>query len=707
LTAEVLPIPRLRNFRWGWVVGAGIVVLVALNSFLSRDGSFPTEWNLGLAGAINQFRAWAIQNQLTHPLFTAFFGPISDVIGWGLRTVENFLLEVPWFVLTGLVAGLATRSRGLRAGLLAALGMLYFGVTGLWDASVQTLALMGVSVTISLLIGIPVGIWAARRPAVEKTVRPFLDAMQTMPAFVYLIPVLLFFGIGGVPAVVATVVYALPPSIRLTTLGLRQVPVEAVEASRIFGATSRQTLTKVEVPLAMPAILAAINQTVVLALGIVVIAALIGARGLGLTVVQSLQSLRVGHALEAGIAIVILAILLDRIGSGFARQRSRRPTDFRLLPVGWQRYPWARTVEASLDRAAKSLRGGEETITRLITRPLAGRPTWRAAISSESGFVAGALVLLSAGLIGWLVGADDFPRAISFSYANAIDSIVAWLRDNIRWFTTAVSRFLVINGTKPLRALFETTLAWPVVIGLVVAIAWWAAGRRVAFFSAAGLLLVGLLGTWSETMDTLSQVIVAVGIALLLAIPLGVLAARFSKLDRGLQPIYDGFQTIPSFVFLVPVVILFGVGRIPGIIASVLYAFPPGARLTTLGLRQVPEQTVEASTVFGATPAQTLRKVQAPIALPTIMAGVNQVVMLTLAMVVIAGLVGGEGLGLMVVTGFRRARELGVGFEGGISIIILAMILDRITQGWSKRLQPTRAPTTSVSRTSINQAAPA
>src|SRR5260221_75596 len=203
-----------------------------------------------------------------------------------------------------------------RLALLAVSGLVFMGLMGLWTESMQTLALMTVSVVISLLIGIPLGIWCAQDERVESTLRPILDAMQTMPAFVYLIPVLLFFGVARVPSVVATVIYALPPAIRLTSLGLRQVSPQAIEAARSFGATRRQMLFKVQIPLALPSIMAGVNQTIMMALGIVVIAALIGAGGLGRQVLLSLQHLKVGLALEAGVCIRFFAIILQRLIEG-------------------------------------------------------------------------------------------------------------------------------------------------------------------------------------------------------------------------------------------------------------------------------------------------------------------------------------------------------------------------------------------------------
>lgn len=654
---------------------------------LTGVGPFPEQWNVGLAEMVNQARIWAIQNNQTHPLFTLIFNPIREVIGGGLSIVETVLRWAPWYVLVALTSFLMVKARGVRAGVLAGAAMFYFGAVSLWSETLQTLTLMGVSVAISLLIGVPVGVWAGRNRKVEQALRPVLDAMQTMPAFVYLLPVVLFFGIQGVPAVVATAIYAIPPAIRLTALGLRQVPSESVEASVIFGATARQTLFKVEIPLAKPSIMAGVNQTLMMALGLVVIASLIGAAGLGLVVEQSLRNLDVGRGLEAGMAVVVLAILLDRISNGLATRATRKTGDFRVLPQGWQRMQGARKIEATIDHLGKGLSAIQKSLVDFAVAPV--RKTAVAMyLSRHSGVVSAALILIVLAVIGRITGTVEFPASISFGFARAVDNSVVWARDNLRGFTSFFSDTLTLYGTRPLRILFDSVIVWPVLMVGVATVAWRVAGWGVALFSLGGLFLIGLLGMWSPTMDTVSQTIIAVGLALVIAIPLGLTAARSRRFERLLQPIYDTLQTIPTFVYLVPVMILFSPGRIPGIIASVLYAISPGARLTTLGIRQVPEQTVEASTMFGATSTQTMRKVQIPLALPSMMAAVNQVVMMVLAMVVIAGMVGGEGLGLLTVTGFRRQQETGLGFEAGIAIVILAMIFDRITEGFARRVRP-------------------
>jgi len=275
---------------------------------------FP-EMSIPLADWINVVVDW-----LTHNL-----APFFDVITIGIREplikIEHFLWWMPWWAIIIIATGVAWRFAGRAVGIITFVGLLFIGAMGYWDETMTTLAIIITSVAVSVLIGVPIGIFAAKSNRFEAILRPILDGMQTMPSFVYLVPAVFFFGLGKVPAVVATVIYAVPPSIRLTNLGIRQVSAEVVEAGKSFGSAAGQLLFKIQLPLALPTIMAGVNQTVMMALAMVVIASMIGASGLGLEVLRGIERLDVGRGFIAGLSIVIIAIMIDRVSQALGKSR--------------------------------------------------------------------------------------------------------------------------------------------------------------------------------------------------------------------------------------------------------------------------------------------------------------------------------------------------------------------------------------------------
>jgi glycine betaine/proline transport system permease protein len=622
---------RLRRLLPWLGLAVGIIVLqVSVGA-----EPFPRLWDTLISGPIDEFENWVRANRLSHPAFTGFFTPMSQLISSGLRGVTAFLRWLPWFVIPLGVFLVVGRTRRYGRATVAAIATLYPGLVGLWDVTMETLALMSIAVAVALVIGLPMGVLGALRPGFDRAIRPVLDAMQTIPAPVYFIPMVLFFGIREVPATIATVVYALPPVVRLTTLGIRHVEAQAVEASRVFGSTPRQTLFKVQLPLAMPTIMTGINQTIMMALGIVVLATLLGAGGLGQEVMNGLSQRRTGRALAAGLAIVAVAMVLDRMGSSLAES----------------------------DR----------------TRHVSGRAT-----------IAGAVGLVVATLVGRGAGWVEFPEVWEASAFDPIDNIVFWARDNLSWLTRPFNDTMVADILIPARDFLTQDVAWPVLILVTAFICWRVRGWKLALVAAALLMSVGLVGMWELSIETLTHVIAAVIMAVAIAIPVGVWAGRNRRIEAALAPVLDALQTIPSFVYIIPVVMLFTIGAVPGIIASVLYSIVPGIRLTALGVKQVSGDSVEASRAFGATGRQTMFGVRLPLAAPTIMAGVNQVIMMVLAMIIIAGLVGAGALGFETVRAVTRS-ETGLGFEVALAIVTMAIILDRTTQAWAERLQPPSA----------------
>ncbi|MFC1916238.1 ABC transporter permease [Chloroflexota bacterium] len=297
-----------------WLFWLGVVGLILLFGWLfnSYRGGF---YSLPLENWVNIGVDWLIIN------LAVVFDGIKLVTRTVLNALEDFLLWLPWWSVLALITLLAWRLASTRVAIFTGLAMYFIGMLGLWDLCMSTLALIATAVLISIVLGVPTGILAARSDHVDNIVRPVLDVMQTMPAFVYLIPALMFFGIGTVPGVIATVIFGVPPAVRLTNLGIRQVPKDLVEAAHTFGSTSFQLLFKVQLPLAMPSIMAGINQTIMLSLSMVVLAAMIAAGGLGREVIMALGQVDIGRGFVAGVAIVLVAMILDRVTQSLTKKK--------------------------------------------------------------------------------------------------------------------------------------------------------------------------------------------------------------------------------------------------------------------------------------------------------------------------------------------------------------------------------------------------
>jgi len=320
-------------------------------SLTPKEYGFPTAISdiFHFADWINQAEKWL---QVHVKWFTR---AIAESIGWFLERLELFLWLKPWPVVAIALVFPALAYGGLRLAIFTLTGVLFWGMMDMWDPAMSTLALMGVSVIFSVVIGISVGIACSQSDRVEKIVRPILDTMQTMPSFVYLIPAIFFFGIGGPSATMAIIIYAMPPVVRLTNLGIRQVPATTIEAANSFGSTRRQILWKVQIPQALPSIMLGINQTIMMALGLAVLATFIGAGGLGEEVWKALRKLKVGWSLEGGLCIVFMAIMFDRLSLAMSRSADSsimiNPSEmqFRLLPQKWVHFGPAKAIESAID----------------------------------------------------------------------------------------------------------------------------------------------------------------------------------------------------------------------------------------------------------------------------------------------------------------------------------------------------------------------
>jgi glycine betaine/proline transport system permease protein len=624
---------------------AATVVVVAIG--LQLTSGFPERWVIDFSGFFDRFREYAIENHDTSLVYRFILNPIDQGLATLYQQILNLLLRMTFLGVIVGAAALAGVVAGWRMALLAFVGFTAMGLFGLWEASMQTLALMLAAVTFALAIGIPLGIMAGRHAGLDRALRPVLDAMQTIPAFSYLLPLVLLFTTTESIALISTVIFALPPAVRLTGLGVREVPSTALDVADSFGSTELQTLRKVQLPMAKPSIMLGVNQTIMMALGMVVIASVVGLPGLGREVLNGLQRLDVGDALNGGLTILVMAIVLDRVSYAWSIR------DRRLHP----------TVEAfgrSFSRRQVALFAVLVTVVAVIV----GRSILRQ---------------------------QDFPDVWTFSVAGPTNALVDWLEVNVRDFTQAVGDALLRFALDPLRNVL-VELPWWIISGGVAVLAW-GVSRRVTLAVGCFLSLftIGLLGMWELSMETLAQVLVAVSLSIAIAIPVGIWAARNDRVEQAIKPVLDAMQTMPAFVYLVPVIALFEVGRVPGVIASLVYALPPAIRLTDLGIRQVPKEIVEASVAYGATRSQLLRKVQLPLARPSILLGVNQMIMMVLSVVIISGLIGGGALGFEVVRSLATT-EIGRGMAAGVSIMLLAIVIDRITQAMGMERRTLRGP---------------
>ncbi|MFF7445477.1 MULTISPECIES: ABC transporter permease subunit [unclassified Streptomyces] len=589
-------------------------------------------------------------NRDSNPLFLYFFNEIRLAIETLVTFVQELISQpaagrpvpqIGWLGVVGIVGYVSWAVGNWRAALLAVAGFTFLGLQGLWQESMDTLALTVSAVLVALLFAIPLGVWAGLSDRVDRIMTPFLDFMQTMPTFVYLAPLTLFFLIGGASATIATVVYAAPPAIRITAHAIRTVPEATVEAADSLGATRRQTLLKVLLPMSKRTVVMGVNQSIMAALAMVTIAALIDAPGLGKTVIQALQSLDVGTAFNAGLAIVVMAIVLDRVTTAAgARQDTARRAGGRSLK-------------------------------------------WRRPLLGVGGAVAAVLVHLS----HTYVWAAEFPGDgdLGRSLASGADTATTWTQDHVSGLTNAFRDALTNGLLNPFQSLFTDSPWWlvaAVLIALGTILGGWRAGVTTAV--CAGLL-VGT-GLWSDAMTTMASTLVATVLVMVLGVVVGVWMGRSVLADRLVRPTLDAAQVMPPFVYLVPFLALFGATRFTAIVAAVVYAAPVAIKIIADGVRSVPAATVEAATSAGCTTWQIITKVQLPMARSALTLATNQGLIYVLSMVVVGGLVGAGALGYDVVAGFSQGQLYGKGLAAGLAIVLLGVMFDRITQAAARRV---------------------
>lgn len=624
--------------RWAWALA--IVGVTAVVYWVSRaTDTLPHDERHPAFATFTDLRTWVDVNRRSNPVLVFLVDVVRVGAGGVVDLFTGFLEVIGWLGVTVGAAMLAFAWCGLRIGLLTLGGFLAFGVLGLWQESIDTLGLTLAAVTLSLAVGLPVGIWAGRDDRVMRLLSPVLDVMQIMPTFAYLAPLVLIFLIGPASAAIATMIYAVPTTIRITALGIRGVSPVTLEAAASMGATRWQTLRKVQLPMSRRTIVLAINQTTMMALAMVVITALISAPGLGASIVSALQRVDVGDAFDAGIAIVIMAIVLDRLTANASERAEREQRD------GRRRDPRTRRLVV-VGAAAVAL----------------------AAMAASTALSLGA----------------DFPEQLAFSFADPVNAFSDWVKTTFFTLTAGLKDAITYALINPLQEVL-TSAPWWLTVAAVSGLALLVSGARASVTADVCLVAIAWLGLWNHGMITLATTLVATALTLALGVLLGIAAARSPRYAAIQRPFLDAAQTMPSFVYLLPALALFGPTRFTAIVAAVIYATPSVIRLVEDGLRGVPAGTIEAGVSTGATARQLLWKVQLPMARASLLLAANQGIVLVLAMVVVGGLVGGGALGFDVVSGFSQRSDFGKGLAAGIAIVLLGVMLDRITQGAGRR----------------------
>lgn len=609
----------------------------------------PMADNTPVTNVVNNATSAISGNRTTSPFFIYFFNPIRLFIngfvdlfrGW-LSTPMNGASApvIGWAGVIAIMAFAAYATSRIRIAILVVSLLVLCGALGMWSDTMDTLAMTIAAVVLSLLIGIPLGIWAGLSDRILKLLTPILDLAQILPTLVYMAPLALFFMIGEATATIATMVYSIPISIRITSHAIRTLNFSPVEASISMGATEKQTLRKVQLPMAKQMIVLGINQTVMAALSFVVIAALIAAPGLGRPIVSALTIQNTGRGLVAGLAVVAMAIMLDRATSAAAvKQKSFIP------PTPKQIAERRRNIS-----------------------------------------IAGVAALIIAAASSFIPQLQKFPvnSNLPLQVEKLTNSFVNFLVNDLSFLTVGFKDFISIWVLNPIEDMLARS-PWFISLSMFVIIALVLGGLRVAFLALTLLLSIVATGLWFDSMVTLTQTIVATLLTMIVGVAMGIWVGRSKRADSFFRPFMDAGQTMPAFVYLVPMLGLFGPTRFTAIATGIVYSIPVVVKIVGEGIRAVPESIVEAATAAGSNVRQIITKVQLPAAKKSLLLAANQGMIFVLAVIVIGGWVGAGGLGYLVIMGSSKPELTGKGLVAGLAILILGVTIDRIAQAAARR----------------------
>jgi glycine betaine/proline transport system permease protein len=560
---------------------------------------------------------------------------VSGNIFYGKNRWPN-IGPMPWTGLAAIAAVTGYYLGGWRLSLLGGGTMIWTALIGQWTIAMQTMSVLAIAAPLAFVIGLSLGIAAWKYEWVDKTIKPVLSVLQTLPFFTYLLPAVIFFKVGPTAGAVATTIYAIPPMILMTTLGLQKVSSEVVEAGKMSGCSKYQMLRHVYLPSARTEILVGVNQVIMLCLAMVVLTAFIGMPGLGAKLLAMMGSFKLGRSFEIGVTIVLLAVMLDRMSKAWV---VKQPEHFERGTPFWKRHQML-------------LLGAGLFV----------------------GFTLLSLVLPIAAEIG---------RKQDFSQGKELDNLIKGFLDievvkSTTWFLRA---FVNVKILIPFRD-FMLSIPTFAFIMLVTAFALSLAGRKQAVLAALFFSLVALSGWWDRAIITLYSVVAAVTIAAIIGLPIGIIAARSEKWSTRVLLMCDTAQTFPSFVYLIPAIMLFGITDIAVIFSILIFAMVPLMRYTIEGLRTVPPEMTEAADMSGATRMQKLWNVQLPLALPTMAIGFNQAIMFAFFMVIIAAFIGTQDLG-QELQRTLAGTNLGKNFVLGICVSLMALTFDLTIMKWA------------------------
>ncbi len=566
-------------------------------------------------------------------------------IEWLLDVTANLLYgrnrwprlgPIPWTVVAITAAAIGYALNGWRLAVLCGGTFVWIAVMGQWQWSMETLSVIVVAAPIAIILGLLLGVAAWRRHWVEAALNPILNIAQSLPHFAYMIPVVVFIGVGPKSGAVVTIIFAAPPMIRMTLLGLKKVAPEITESGKMCGANGWQLLRYVRIPSARTEILVGINQVIMQCLAMVVLASFIGMPGLGQKLLQLLQALKIGRSVEIGISIVLIAIVLDRCSKAWVEKE----------PVHFEKGThWARRHPTLI--------------------------AW--AVFSAIAFAVAAV---------WPL-AVEIPRTKALTVYREIDTLVDWFIVLADPVTQAIRFFLITYVLIPMRDAY-LWLPFTSVVALAAGVGWVVGGLRSAIICCGFVLLIAMSGWWDRAMITTYMVSFAVLLVCAIGLPLGIWASRNEARARVMLLFCDTAQTFPSFIYLIPVVMLFGVNDVAAIGAVIVFGLVPMTRYTIEGLRAVPQELVEAADMCGASEGQKLWKVKFPMAMPTIAVGLNQTILFSLFMVIIAAFIGTQDLGQEMQRALS-STDVGKGLVLGLCVAFIGLLVDHLILTWSSR----------------------